>query len=239
MSALLPPGICPSKLYMSLPEFISPFAFINSLPSYSEGQLSSEGDSRHLDFDEQVTTHATEVMTRNGDDISSTCERYFELVQSWLPIVDMADLFCRLSRLQTSPDAPFSILLLCICLYTKSLSEMPGRSNRVESLYYTAKCLHSLLQSTGRFCIELVQAGLLIAAYEHCQGLHEVSALSIGVCARLGYSLGLHQSLQQDSVPESRTVRQLEIRRRIWWSIFTLERYVHVLFHKSCFMTGS
>jgi Fungal specific transcription factor domain len=213
-----------TRTAVPLPEMVSPFAFITSLPGCFEGPSLLGGELRLLDLDEQLTIQACEVMTRNGDDITSICDRYFKVTEKWLPIIDKTEFFVRLEQLQTSPSAPFSTLVMSMCLYAQQSSTILGRNSRVESLYYTTKCFYSLLQSSGRVSLELLQAGLLIATYEHSQALYEVSALSIGICARMGYALGLHRTIQPGTGSEDMPKKDLEESRRVWWGIFILER---------------
>lgn len=203
---------------------LSPFAFITSLPGCFRGSSLSGGELRLLDFDEQLTMQACEVLTRNGDDITSVCQRFFKVTEKWLPIVDEVNFFIRLEHLHTSPHAPFSTLVMSMCLYAHQSSPVLGRNSRVESLYYTTKGFYSLLQANGRVSLDLIQAGLLIAVYEHCQALYEISALTIGICARMGYFLGLHRTIQPGTESENTSRRNLEERRRVWWGLFILER---------------
>jgi hypothetical protein len=216
--------VATTSAVVPLPEMVSPFAFITSLPGCFEGSSLSGGELRLLDLDEQLTMQACEVMTRNGDDITSVCERYFIVTEKWLPIIDKLEFFIRLGHLQTSPNAPFSTLVMSMCLYAHQSSPVLGPNSRVESLYYTTKCFYPLLQSNGRVSLDLMQAGLLIAIYEHCQALYETSALSIGICARMRYSLGLHRTIQPSTESENIPKRHLEERRRVWWELFILER---------------
>lgn len=102
------------------------------------------------------------------------------------------------------------------CIYAHASSPILGRNSRVESLYYTTKCFYSLLQSSGRVSLETLQAGLLIATYEYSQAFYEASALSIGTCARIGYALGLHKTIQPGNGSENIPKRDLEERRRVW-----------------------
>jgi len=212
------------KTAVPLPEMVSPFAFVTSLPGCFEGPSLSRGELRLLDLDEQLTMQAFEIMTRNGDDITSICERCFKITEKWLPIIDKTEFFVRLEQLQTSPNASFSTLVMSMCLYAQQSSAILGRNSRVESLYYTTKCFYSLLQSSGRVSLELLQAGLLIAIYEHSQALCEASALSISICARIGYALGLHRTIQPGIGSGDMPKKDLEERRRVWWGIFILER---------------
>jgi hypothetical protein len=194
---------------------VSPFAFATSLPGYFEGQSLSRGELRLLDLDEQLTMQAYEVMTRNGGDVTPICKRYFKVVEKWLPIVDSKEFFIRLEHLQTSPSAPFSTLVMSMCLFAQSSSVLLCRDSRVESMYYTTKCFYSLLQSNGRLSLELLQAVLLIAVYEHCQACYEASALSVGICARIGYALGLHRIIQNGVESEDMSQGDIEERRRV------------------------
>jgi Fungal specific transcription factor domain len=172
---------------------------------------------------------AYDIMTRNGSDIASVCERCFTVTGKWLPIIDRIEVLVRLPYLRATPSASFSTLVLCMCLYSQSSSNPLDRSSRVEPLYFTAKCFHSILQSTGRISLEVLQAGLLIAIFEYNQGLHAASALTIGICSRMGYSLGLHKTLKQEFVADSRSQKEIEEARRTWWAVFILERCVFIL----------
>lgn len=85
--------------------------------------------------------------------------------------------------------------------------------------------MFALLQSTSEVSVELVQAGVIIAGYEHCQALHREAWLTIGGCARMGNVLGLHLSLKEwESGKEMK--EEWEVKRCLWWGIVVLERYV-------------
>jgi len=110
-------------------------------------------------------------------------------------------------------------------MYTK----VPREKSSLEQLYYTTKGLYGFFGSTGRSSIEVVQAGLLMAFYEHCQALHDAAYLTLGACARTGYVLGFDKTLSSDThsdthsdpVAESIAAKQ----RQVWWGIIILERY--------------
>jgi hypothetical protein len=75
-------AVSSTRTAIPLPEMVSPFAFITSLPGCFEGLSLSGGELRLLDLDEQLTMQACEVMTRNGDDITSVCERCFKVTEN-------------------------------------------------------------------------------------------------------------------------------------------------------------
>ncbi|EHL03661.1 hypothetical protein M7I_0306 [Glarea lozoyensis 74030] len=83
-----------------------------------------------------------------------------------------------------------------------------------------------LLSSTGNVSTDLIQAGLMIAVYEHSQAMHRDAWLTVGTCARMGHLLGLHTLIKQVSPPEGSQRAGFEEKRRLWWIIVVLERIV-------------
>jgi hypothetical protein len=84
----------------------------------------------------------------------------------------------------------------------------------------------------GAFSILVLQAGVLVALYELGHGIYPAAYLSIGACARYAHALGINVS---HTVPTRRvlTFVEGEERRRIWWAIVILDRYVARL-HPQC-----
>lgn len=197
----------------------SPFALISSLLDPSAGPPFPHDDASVIDFDRQVTQHALDLITRNGDNVDSICLRYFELVEKWMPVVDKECLFERLGTLGSIPSASFSSLLLSICVFTQASTD------RLDPRYYTSKVFLSLLHSSGRLSEELLQAQLLVAMYEFSQSLYERALLSIGICARIGLSMGLHRTLDSRIPLGTVPLKDIERKRRIWWCIIIFERY--------------
>ena len=74
----------------------------------------------------------------------------------------------------------------------------------------------------------LCMAGLLIASYEHCQGFLQDAWLSVGACARMGQTLGIHSILRTPVPNDAASQTVFEMRRCLWWGVVTLERYVAV-----------
>ena len=64
-------------------------------------------------------------------------------------------------------------------------------------LYPTLKSVYRLLVSRGKVSVELLQAGVIIPAWERCQALHQDAWLSIGACVRIGNVLGLHHVIKK------------------------------------------
>jgi hypothetical protein len=128
---------------------------------------------KSLGIGDQVSLQAQRLLaaiSRRGRPINRFCEAYFGTFHHALPIISKEVFYWQLEN--NSSDSHFSTLLLSIFLITH-LTPQPGIPvESLEQLYPTLKSIFSLLQSTGKISVELVQAGVLIASWEHCQALH-------------------------------------------------------------------
>jgi hypothetical protein len=179
------------------------------------------GERRVLNLDEQLTEQCCDIMSRDGEHILVSCSRYFSFIHTWYPIIAKKELYDRLPCIRSSPKGDFSLLVLAIHLVSRIYGHIPRERDSLQQLYHTTKGFYSILVSTGRSSIEFVQAGLLLAVYEHFQALHDAAYQTLGACARMGYTLGFDKTLSQDSQPSHVADRQ----RQVWWGIIILERY--------------
>jgi hypothetical protein len=129
---------------------------------------------KSLGIDDQVSLQARRLLgaiSRRRGPINRFCEVYFGTFHHALPIISKEVFYWQLEN--NSSDSHFSTLLLSVYLITH-LTPQPGSipAESLEQLYPTLKSIYSLLQSTGKISVELVQAGVLIASWEHCQALH-------------------------------------------------------------------
>ena len=74
--------------------------------------------------------------------------------------------------------------------------------------------------------MELVQAGILVACYEHCQALHQDAWLSIGACVRMAHLMGLQTELRKMPPTGKDERNMLDTKRCLWWGIVVIERFV-------------
>jgi hypothetical protein len=173
--------------------------------------------------DSNLALRLLDDISRNGEHIGDFCKIYFTTFHSSLPIINEDDFGCQLQRKDLTPQ--FATLLLSMTIIAHLSSKAPARLANLEELFVTVKRLHTLLQSTGKISIELIQAGLLIASYEYCQALGQDAWLSIGVCSRMGYVLGLHKTVKSHIPTEDISGASFETRKCVWWGIVVLERY--------------
>lgn len=204
------------------PELTTPFSFITPQAEFSI----RTGEHRVFNLDEQMTEQCCNIMSRDGGDILVSCSRYFALVHSWYPIIDKEELYDRLSSLRSSPKGDFSLLVLTLHLVSQLHQQVPRRRDDLEQLYHTTKGLYSIFMSTGRSSIEAIQAGLLLAIYEHWQALHGATYQTLGACAKMGYMLGFNKALSQDVLLDDQSNSIAARQRQVWWGIIILERYI-------------
>jgi hypothetical protein len=181
-------------------------------------------------IDDQVSMQASRLLSaisRKRGHAGDFMHTYFRTFHKTLPIINK-EVF-RLKIENSTSDSHFSTLLLSMFLITQLTPQVnpDSLSNFGEQeLYPTVKSIYSLLQSTGKVSMELVQAGVLVACYEHCQALHQDAWLSIGACVRMGHLMGLHTVLRKMLPIEQDERNMLEMKRCLWWGIVVIERCV-------------
>lgn len=171
------------------------------------------------------TTVPQDILQLLGDldEIQLTATRFFKHIHQWLPFISKKrfyDLYLQPS-FRSRPDVV--LLLLALKLIT-TFPPAGSRSPRT-ALYNSTK--HFYLKVEEFSSILVLQAGVLVALYELGHGIYPAAFLSIGACARYAHALGINVSR---TVPTRRvlTLVEVEERRRVWWAIVILDRFVAV-----------
>jgi hypothetical protein len=159
----------------------------------------------------------------NIDEIRSTADRFFSHIHQWMPFISKKrfyDLYLQPS-FRSRPDVV--LLLLALKLIT---TFPPADSHNPRTALYNAT-KHFCLELEGSFSILTLQAGVLVALYELGHGIYPAAFLSVGTCARYAHALGINVSR---TVPTKRvlTLVEVEERRRVWWAIVILDRFVAI-----------
>lgn len=163
------------------------------------------------------------------DEIRLTAARFFEHIHQWMPFISKKR-FYDLYLQPSSHSRPDVVLLLLALKLITTFPPAGSRSPRT-ALYNSTK--HFYLEVEGSFSILVLQAGVLVALYELGHGIYPAAFLSIGTCARYAHALGINVSR---TVPSRRvlTLVEVEERRRVWWAIVILDRFVAV--HRESFV---
>ncbi|KAJ5281767.1 hypothetical protein N7478_007139 [Penicillium angulare] len=196
----------------------SSFANTSSL-TYSPKSI--EGFLRHEVSEVFRITHRT---------FSEVCDQYFWNFHRWLPVVSQ-DLLVEATAKhgEQCPPADLSLLIMAMFLVTLDPSDL-SKTHIIppQTLYLEFRISLTRVQSALTASTRLVQAGLLLAAYEYASGRPHAAYVSIGICVRMATILGIdtcHRTAKGDSSGIPSTLKSLEI-QNIYWAMIMLERFV-------------
>lgn len=179
--------------------------------------------SQHVAF--MVWGSVFKTLKENNTSIESVGQKYFAHTQKWIPMISHT----RFAEGQAGGgNERFPLLVLTMHLIVTPYSEHPPTKLISDSPWYRAAKHHfgqyvALVEPS----LELVQAGLLIALFEHTQCVASRATITLGVCGTLAHALDLENSSIQESIPvqEEMSPEKQEM-ALTWWSLFLLERQV-------------
>ncbi|TGO70231.1 hypothetical protein BOTNAR_0002g00150 [Botryotinia narcissicola] len=163
-------------------------------------------------------------------DITSihTCAtEFFSQDHTWMSFVSKPRFYSYLLPSQTTiPNRPETILLL---LSIKLITTLPPTNprNPQTSLYQAVKHYCLEVETSSILSLPILQAEILIALYEMGHGIYPAAYLSIGACARYAYALGINCN-KRLNLRRVLTMLEMEERRRVWWAIVILDRFVSI-----------
>ena len=135
----------------------------------------------------------------------------------------------RLSRILQS-GLPIDSADLQALFYAMNLTCEPNTEGQAFR-YQATKMAIMLLEQHGQYSTNMLGAYAVLAMYEVGQALFPAAYLTVSGVARLFCALGLHDKKKATQLmrrPD--TWVEVEERRRIWWSVLMLDRYVHIGF---------
>lgn len=109
------------------------------------------------------------------------------------------------------------LLLACIRLVTEPLPE----GDRANKQYLAVKMTFLNTEINGVLSVRLLQALLLLLLYEYGHGIYPCAYMTLGACTR--YLAALRIETGPCSVTPSGWI-DIESRRRLWWSVYVMER---------------
>lgn len=147
---------------------------------------------------------------------------FFSNIYPWMPIISKTWTLKHLLSPLSSVHADSALLLLSIEL----INWTPTASiNPKTPLYIAAKQFFFELEAAGNLSIRVIQAGILITLYEFGHCIYPAAYISIGTCARHAIALEIDKDIKQDTTT-GLPADNVEERRRVWWAILILDRYV-------------
>jgi hypothetical protein len=132
------------------------------------------------------------LIEESGISVHEVTQKYFQTIHNWMPMISKEHFLGAMEKHPLpDPHSTLSILLYALYLVT-SCPEDDVTSTEQSRLYIIVKYQYSLLLSLGESSIELIQAGVLIALYEHVQCIPHRAYVTIGNCVRMANLIGFH-----------------------------------------------
>lgn len=167
------------------------------------------------DFDLSVCKTVYGALDQAGANFEQFTKHYWRSVHSYLTIINRKRFLKRVQGLSRKANAESALLLLCIQLCAEPTRS--GITAAGNGVYITAKTLFQSISVSKKPSVELVQAGALLALFEHNTDLRGPAYQSLRDCSRLASVLGL------DAQPTATNTVVHEERRRLYWGLLSLD----------------
>ena len=200
---------------------------MSSLQTTSSYTTSCASDN--TEFDEILYAYVSYVLEYSGLPLAKLYHHFFEGFHQWLPIISPKRFIEKTRHLPSGViDPPNCVLLLAMCLIVLRPSpDSPAKSlDGITNLYLAVKSCFAQTQAIFTATVPLVQAAILIAAYEYASRRPEIAYISIRAGATMVNVLGLDRSepSEVENWPDSESMLKSLEERNVWWSIVILER---------------
>ncbi|KAH7176742.1 hypothetical protein EDB81DRAFT_773482 [Dactylonectria macrodidyma] len=162
----------------------------------------------------------------HGNAVVDTCRDYFATIHTWMPFISKKRLDLGISIQSGGPD--LAMLFLAMRLVIAQAHEVADGK-----LYSLAKGFMASLESDGVISLFCLQAKVLLALYEYSHAMYPAAWMSVGACSRYSEMLGLASVGERVLLGQPTTWTGIEERRRVWWSIFILDRLISMGNRKS------
>ena len=159
--------------------------------------------------------------------VTPLVQHYLENIFVLYPFLDEMKLFGSLDALYqdggryASPMDHWTVRLV-LAIAFMSLSGRQGDTDYQSGVRYAALALKRAEMVVQPGSVQGIQSILLLAQYAMLDSVHFNSWYLIGAAARAMVDLGLHQDPQNDTLTRD---KELNLRRRVYHSIYTLDRF--------------
>ena len=161
---------------------------------------------------------------RPGYNIGGIIASFFAGIHLRLPILSRRSVESYTPYISERSSAGHLLLFLAIYLLELDPPSIPG--GEIEA-YVIIKQMLGLLEAHSSHSLTVMQYRVLVIIYELGHGFLTAASTSLGSCTRAARMTGLKglESLQEH--PASTSMISEE-RRRVWWAIFLLDRFINL-----------
>ncbi|KAL8718867.1 MAG: hypothetical protein Q9225_004057 [Loekoesia sp. 1 TL-2023] len=159
-------------------------------------------------------------------DPQTTARLYFERIHPSLPFISKKNFYDHFPPAHIQPNVVFIILISCMKLVGCLPRENPNDNDPKSPSYLAIKRTLAETEVAGIFSLQLLQAAILVSLYEVGHAIYPAAYLSVGACARYALALGIDAYMMVDLNSAALTLLDQEEKRRAWWAVLILDRYV-------------
>ncbi|KAK4161963.1 hypothetical protein QBC43DRAFT_89212 [Cladorrhinum sp. PSN259] len=164
-----------------------------------------------------------EILSRPNA-VQEAATEFFAGPHLWFPFISQKRMNLGLAMWDGGPELAFLFLAM------KLVSSTPVEgveSAAANTLYQAAKRFLSLLEGAGSVSLQLLQGMVLVSLYEIGHAVYPAAWMSVAGCARYIEILGVPSFKESSRMIGSVTTwTESEERRRVWWAVYILDRYV-------------
>ncbi|RBR10324.1 hypothetical protein FVER53590_12429 [Fusarium verticillioides] len=155
-------------------------------------------------------------------------KRFLDNFQRWLPVIAPRQLHEHIELSERGlPGADVSVLLLAICLVTLRFGgDLGDPLFHHSAVHVTVKTLYAQVQAMMHASVALIQAGVILSAYEYASGQIDPAYISIAACIRMAQVVGVDTAYKKLGAVQEETRLQATSEWNLWWSIIVLERFI-------------
>ena len=204
-------------------------AFNTASPSWMTSLYDFLRVGKEVVLSDVLYNEVSRIIEIAGLSIHDISDRFFDGFHRWLPVISPQH-FCEAITgfHDHAPKADFSVLLLAMCLIVlRPPSNMLQQSTTcLKSLYMTVRSSFAQVQAVMCASRHLIQAEVLIAAYEYACRQPETAYVSIGTCARMSGIVGIDRGEERwdKGTQDAESTLQVLEERNLWWGIIVMER---------------
>jgi hypothetical protein len=175
--------------------------------------------------DDAIWNYLCDSIASYGLSLDAMVDRFFDGVHTWLPIISPPHFRQTIATSQShklSPDLAMLALTMWLLALRPAQDVTAQPLSSLQAIYVTTKSFFCQLQIGTSTSISLIQAAVLLAAYEYACERLETAYTSLGLASRMCYIAGF--GLSEATAATQPIDPALLEARNIWWGILSLER---------------
>lgn len=201
-------------------------AFFTKTPDATHAPSRATSSPPELDPSNETSTPRPGEKSSSAWDEIPLINSYFNYVHPLAPLIDELE-FRDNYMTHARSDERWQLLLNTV-LALGSMTSSSHCEERGHKIYWLRAKQFLSVETLGTAHIETVQAlALLSGLYLHYIQQPNLANSLMGSALRLATALGLHRDYSEgiDPAKRDKAGRSIEIRRRVWWSVFVLDAW--------------